>query len=132
MIYSLFRFGNKGQKWVKKSVILSVNWLKEGIFDGPRIRKLLKDDVFVTEMTLTEKKTWLHYKSVVEKFLGNVKSPECKKQFSRIIYSFKKLKCLMSLMLHFIVSNVEYFPENLGDYCEKQGGRFHQDIKVME
>ena len=29
MIYSLFRFGNKGQKWVKKSVILGVNGLKE-------------------------------------------------------------------------------------------------------
>ena len=27
MIYSLFRFGNKGQKWVKKSVILGVNGL---------------------------------------------------------------------------------------------------------
>ena len=27
MIYSIFRFGNKGQKWVKKSVILGVNGL---------------------------------------------------------------------------------------------------------
>ena len=27
MIYSLFRFVNKGQKWVKKSVILGVNGL---------------------------------------------------------------------------------------------------------
>ena len=27
MIYSLFRFGNKGQKRVKKSVILGVNGL---------------------------------------------------------------------------------------------------------
>ena len=28
MIYSLFRFGNKGQKWVKKSVILG-EWVKD-------------------------------------------------------------------------------------------------------
>ena len=31
MIYSLFRFGNKGQKWVKKPVILGVNGLS--VFD---------------------------------------------------------------------------------------------------
>ena len=30
--------------------------LKEGIFDGRQIRKLLRDEVFVTKMTLTEKK----------------------------------------------------------------------------
>ena len=29
MIYSLFRFGNKKQKWVKKSVILGVNGLNK-------------------------------------------------------------------------------------------------------
>ena len=29
-------------------------------------------------------------------------------------------------------SHVEYFLENLGDYSEEQGEKFHQDIKVME
>ena len=29
-------------------------------------------------------------------------------------------------------SHLEYFPENLGDYNEEQGERFHQDIKVMQ
>ena len=29
-------------------------------------------------------------------------------------------------------SHVEYFPENLGDYSNRQGERSHQDIKVME
>ena len=31
--------------------------LKEGIFDGPQIQKLLKDDVSV-KITLTKKKAW--------------------------------------------------------------------------
>ena len=64
--------------------------LKEGIFDGPQIRKLLKDGVFVTKMTFTEKKAWLDYKKVVEQFLGNFKSPEWRKQVSRMVDSFKK------------------------------------------
>ena len=38
----------------------------------------------------------------------------------------------MSFKLHFIDSHVEYFPENLGNYSEEQGERFHQDIKVMD
>ena len=83
-------------------------------------------------MTLTEKKTWLDYKNVVEQFLGNVKSPEWKKQASKMVDSFKKLKCLMSLKLHFMDFHVEYFPKNLGDYSEEQGEKLHKDIKVME
>ena len=38
----------------------------------------------------------------------------------------------MSSKLHFMDFHVEYFPEDLGDYSEEQGERFHQDIKVME
>ena len=30
--------------------------LKEGIFDGPQIRKMLKDNVFVTKITSTKKR----------------------------------------------------------------------------
>ena len=49
-----------------------------------------------------------------------------------MVDSFQKLKYSMSLKLHFMDSQVEYFPENLGDYIEEQDERFHQDIKVME
>ena len=38
----------------------------------------------------------------------------------------------MSLKLHIMDSIVEHFPQNLRDYSEEQGERFHQDIKVME
>ena len=63
--------------------------LKEGIFDGLQIQKLLKDDVFVTKMTLTEKKAWLDYKNVVGKFLGNVKNPEWEKQVPEMLNEFE-------------------------------------------
>ena len=49
-----------------------------------------------------------------------------------MIDSFQKLKCSISLKLHFMDSYVEYFPKNLGDYSEEQGERFHQDIKAMQ
>ena len=38
----------------------------------------------------------------------------------------------MSVEVHFLLSHLDYFPENLGALSEEQGERFYQDIKVME
>ncbi|EFN65111.1 hypothetical protein EAG_00442, partial [Camponotus floridanus] len=38
----------------------------------------------------------------------------------------------MNLKLRFLDSHLSYFPENLGDYSEEQGERFHQDLKEVE
>ncbi|GBM23231.1 hypothetical protein AVEN_159904-1 [Araneus ventricosus] len=38
----------------------------------------------------------------------------------------------MSLKVHFLDSQLAYFPENLGEISEEQGERFHQDIKEMK
>ena len=104
--------------------------MKEGIFDGPQIRKLLKDDENVQTFLLLKwsvlKKERGCFKNVVEKFQGNVKSPDWKKQVSRMVDSFQKLKCSMSLKLHFMDSHVEYFSRNLGNHNEGQDEKFHQ------
>lgn len=49
-----------------------------------------------------------------------------------MLKAFQALGCLMSLKVHFLHSQLDYFPENLGDVSEEQGERFHQDIKEME
>lgn len=38
----------------------------------------------------------------------------------------------MNLKIHFLHSHIDYFPENLGDFSEEQGERFHQDLKEFE
>ena len=38
----------------------------------------------------------------------------------------------MSIKFYFLHSHLHLFPDNLGDYSEEQGERFHQDIRVME
>ena len=38
----------------------------------------------------------------------------------------------MSVKVHFLHSHLEYFHENKKILSEKQGERFHQDIKIME
>jgi len=37
----------------------------------------------------------------------------------------------MSIKVHFFHSRLDRFPENLGDFSEEQGERFHQGVKVM-
>ena len=52
--------------------------LKEGVFVGPDIRFLCRDENFQNSMTLIEKKAWTSFKEVIEKFLGNNKDPDYK------------------------------------------------------
>ena len=37
----------------------------------------------------------------------------------------------MSLILHFFLSHLNVFRENMGDINKKHGERFHQDISTM-
>lgn len=111
---------------------LSEAKLKEGVFIGPDIRKLLKDEVFETKMEEVEKEAWKAFKEVVTKFLGNNKDPNFKCIVNNMLAKFKDLGCSMSLKVHFLNSHIDYFPENLGAVSEEQGERFHQDIKEME
>ena len=48
--------------------------IKEGIFDGPQIRKMFKDQNFIHHMNEIEKSAWLSFKSIVENFLRDHKS----------------------------------------------------------
>lgn len=105
---------------------------KAGIFVGPQIRQLFKDREFENTMNSLEKEAWLSFKAVVEGFLGNKKDPNYRNLVERLLKAFQNLGCLMSVKVHFLHSHIDYFPQNLGDYSEEQGERFHQDIKVME
>jgi len=40
---------------------LSSEKLRAGIFDGPQIRRLMKDEKFARNMTASEKKTWISF-----------------------------------------------------------------------
>jgi hypothetical protein len=55
--------------------------VKEGIFDGPQIRKLMKDTAFADTMSDTKLGAWNAFKDVVKKFLGNVKTRSMKKSW---------------------------------------------------
>ncbi|GBN89806.1 hypothetical protein AVEN_67319-1 [Araneus ventricosus] len=111
---------------------LSEAKLKEGVFIGPDIRKIMKDENFEIKMETNERKAWESFKLVTTSFLGNEKDPNYKSNVEETIKNVKILGCSMSLKVHFLDSHLVYFPENLGAVSEEQGERFYQDVKEME
>lgn len=111
---------------------VSEDKLKAGIFDGPQIRKLLKDPDFISSMGESEACAWRAFENVVHNFLGNRKHPDYMNMVDELLRSFQQLGCNMSIKVHFLHSHLDEFPPNLGDMSDEQGERFHQDIKTME
>ena len=40
--------------------------------------------------------------------------------------------CCMSVKLHFLCSHLDFFQQNLGDFSEEHGEKFHQNIEPMK
>jgi len=89
---------------------ISVAKLKEGIFNGPQIRTLLKDEAFVGTMNNEEKAAWINFVNVVKNFLGNHRSENYKKLVDDLLHNYRQLGCLMNYKLHFLHSHLDYFP----------------------
>lgn len=116
----------------KKFHNLSTEKLKAGIFDGPQIRRLIKDENFNSYMTDIEKNAWNEFVWTAQNFLGNKKDESYAEHIELMLLHFQQLGCNMSIKVHFLHSHLDRFPENLGDLSEEQGERFHQDIRTME
>lgn len=100
-----------------------------GIFVGPDVLKILKDQIFYEKLS---KKHQNALTDVVENFLGNVKAVNYRELIKKMLKSYEKIDANMSLKMHFLMCHLDNFEENLGAYSDQHGERFHQDIKVME
>ena len=87
--------------------------MKAGVFDGPQIRQLVKDNAFPSSMNETERRARLSFVSVVEKFLGNTKSDDDRNIVETMLENYHKPGCNMSIKVHFLNSHLEQLPDNL-------------------
>lgn len=106
--------------------------IKEGIFNGPQIRKIMKDEYFQEKLTNIEGNAWKAFRSVCENFLGNHRADNYKELIDELLKSYKKMGCNMSLKIHFLHSHLDSFPKNLGEVSDEHGERFHQEIMAIE
>ena len=111
---------------------VTIEKLKKGIFDGPDIRKLIKDQNFVTSMNKLKSKTWRSFVVVTKIFLVNKRSDDYVSLVQNMLDNYRDISANMSIKFHFLDSHLDRFPENCGDVSDEHGERFHQDIKIME
>lgn len=117
---------------VQKFPALSEAKVKEGIFVGSDIRQLLNDDNFELTMDNFQLAAWKAFRSICKDFLGNHRSPKYMDIVQELLQSYEALGCKMSLKVPFLMSHMDFFPDNMGSVSDEHGERFHQDISVME
>lgn len=106
--------------------------LKAGIFVGPEIRELIKDEEFKNTLNPLQLAAWNSFILVMNSFLGNYKAENYVALVEDMIKAYHKMGCRMSLKIHFLFSHLDFFPDNLGAISDEHGERFHQDIALME
>jgi hypothetical protein len=106
--------------------------LIEGIFIGPQIRDLIKDEYFDRLLQGDEKSAWDSFKSVVNGYLGNRRAQNYEELVNNFLQSYQKIGCNMSLKINFLYSHLDFFPENCGAVSDEHGESFHQEISLME
>ena len=68
--------------------------MKEGIFNGPQIRDLIKDEYFDKLLQGNEKAVWDSFKFVVKGFLGNRRAQNYGDLVNNLLQSYNKLHFL--------------------------------------
>lgn len=111
---------------------LSASKLKEGIFVGPNIRKLIRDPIFSGKLDYLERNAWQSFVELTKGFLGNTRSDNYEELVSKLLKDYRALGCNMSLKMHFLHSHLDFFPKNLGAVSDEHGERFHRDVMEIE
>ncbi|GFV22118.1 uncharacterized protein TNCV_5006011 [Trichonephila clavipes] len=84
-------------------------------------------------MTEIEFKAWNSFVLVMSNFLGKKRSDDHHVELvESMLSNLKELGCNMSIKIHFLHSYLDRFLQNLGDFSEEQGERFHPDLWTME
>ena len=83
-------------------------------------------------MTDVELSALSSFVSLVKNFLGNHKALNYVELVDNVLTKYQEMGANMSIKVYFLHSHLDSFPDNLGEFSEEQGERFHQDIKVVE
>ena len=84
--------------------------IKEGIFVGPQLQGLMKNGEFDNLVTDDELRAWRDFKKVVTDILENSNAENYSKIVTDLLSAYKKLRCNMSLNIHFLVFHLDLFP----------------------
>ena len=111
---------------------LSESKIEAGVFVGPEVKRLINSIDFPELLSEVEQTAWMCFESVVNGFLGKHRAKNFKKLVDGPVEAYRKMGCKMSLKVHVLHAHLDEFKDNMGDYSEEQGERFHQDVRSFE
>ena len=79
---------------------LSQAKIKEGVFIGPQIRKIVLDETFITHLKRKEKLAFESSKKVCDNFLGNHRSDNYVQVVNDLLSHYHGMGCSMFLKVH--------------------------------
>ena len=104
----------------------------EAVFIGPQLRQLLLHQHFDETLTPVQKVAWVSFRNFRNGSLGRHKTANFESLIKNMMKNYKSLRCYMSLLLHFMVSDLNFFPENMCDVSDEHSEQFHQEISEVE
>jgi len=87
----------------------------------------MQDKQFDEDLNEAERNAWLSFKRICKDFLGNHKAVNHQDIVQDLLTLYKAMGCNMSLKIHFLESNLDFSPENLGKVSDKHGEPRHYD-----
>ena len=88
--------------WPMFSQLLQSNKIRAGVFDGPQIHELIRNQNFNQTMNEVEKRAWLSFKSIIAGFLGNEKSDNYREIVQWLLSAYGALGCNISMKVYFL------------------------------
>lgn len=103
-----------------------------GMFNGPDIRRLMKNNDFDNSLDQNQLIAWNAIKDVIENVLGKKREADSAQRVKRLLKAFEELAVNMSLKIHFLHHHMDWFENQLSTESDEQGERFHQVALTME
>jgi hypothetical protein len=105
--------------------------IREGLFVGPKIRKLIQDVKFEDQLNEMEKAAWNSLNNVTAIFeRGNRKAENYRDMVANLVQSYKATGYSMSVKVHFLDCQTSSLKTSTVN--DEHGERFHQDISTIE
>lgn len=82
--------------------------IKEGVFVGPQIKKILGDDKFSSILSENELKAWDSFRRVVTCFLGNFRSLDYKEIIENLITNYEKIGVNFKMCISILCISLNY------------------------
>lgn len=96
--------------------------IKKGVFAGPKIQRLLKDENFELALYWEEKTAWEASNLVAKGFLENREDEKYEGLVGNLNRAYKNIRCNLSLKkINFLDSNVDFSLANCGSVSDEHG-----------